>query len=68
MERDHADRADHGRGDQSDRIEADAARLAEHGYRRLVTYTQKGNEAMRAINKKLGYREQPAWILVRRGV
>jgi len=41
---------------------------AEHGYRRLVTYTQEGNEAMRAINKKLGYREQPAWILVRRGV
>jgi mycothiol synthase len=41
---------------------------AEHGYRRLVTYTQEGNEAMRAINEKLGYREQPAWILVRRGV
>ena len=41
---------------------------AEEGYRRLVTYTQEGNEAMRAINGKLGYREQPAWVLVRRGV
>jgi mycothiol synthase len=41
---------------------------AEHGYRRLITYTQEGNEAMRAINEKLGYREQPAWILVRRAV
>jgi mycothiol synthase len=41
---------------------------AEHGYHRLVTYTQEGNEAMRAINEKLGYREQAAWILVRRAV
>jgi len=39
---------------------------AEHGYRELVTYTQEGNEAMRAINEKLGYRDRPAWILVRR--
>ena len=37
-----------------------------HGYRELVTYTQEGNEPMRAINEKLGYRERPAWILVRR--
>jgi mycothiol synthase len=37
-----------------------------HGYRNLVTYTQEGNEAMRKINEKLGYRERPAWILVRR--
>jgi 2-polyprenyl-3-methyl-5-hydroxy-6-metoxy-1,4-benzoquinol methylase len=41
---------------------------AEHGYRELVTYTQEGNKQMRAINEKLGYRERPAWILVRRGV
>jgi mycothiol synthase len=41
---------------------------AEHGYRRLITYTQEGNEAMRAINEKLGYRKQPAWILLRRAV
>jgi mycothiol synthase len=39
---------------------------AEHGYRKLVTYTQEGNEPMRAINAKLGYRENPAWIIVRR--
>jgi mycothiol synthase len=36
-----------------------------HGYRELVTYTQEGNETMRAINRKLGYQERPAWILVR---
>ena len=40
---------------------------AKHGYRRLVTYTQEENEAMRAINTKLGYVGEPAWILVRRG-
>jgi hypothetical protein len=40
----------------------------EHGYRELVTYTQEANEAMRAINGKLGYRERPAWVLVRQGV
>ena len=39
---------------------------AKHGYRRLVTYTQEGNEAMRAINSRLGYVGEPAWILVRR--
>jgi GNAT superfamily N-acetyltransferase len=39
---------------------------SKHGYRRLVTYTQEGNEAMRAINAKLGYLGEPAWILVRR--
>jgi mycothiol synthase len=39
---------------------------AERGYRELVTYTQEGNETMRAINEKLGYRARPAWILVRR--
>ena len=39
---------------------------AKHGYRRLVTYTQEGNDAMRAINAKLGYLGEPAWILVRR--
>jgi len=41
---------------------------AEHGYRELVTYTQEGNVAMRAINEKLGYVERPAWVLVRRPV
>jgi GNAT superfamily N-acetyltransferase len=40
---------------------------AKHGYRRLVTYTQEENDAMRVINTKLGYVGEPAWILVRRG-
>jgi RimJ/RimL family protein N-acetyltransferase len=46
---------------------AHLAWAAKHGYRRLVTYTQEENEAMRAINTKLGYVGEPAWILVRRG-
>ncbi len=44
---------------------AQLAWAAKHSYRRLVTYTQEGNEAMRAINSKLGYVGEPAWILVR---
>lgn len=35
------------------------------GYRRLVTYTQEGNTAMRALNLKLGYRERLASIAVK---
>ena len=35
------------------------------GYRRLVTYTQEGNDAMRALNLKLGYRERLAAIAVK---
>ena len=47
--------------------EADGARLGGGtGYRELVTYTQEGNETMRAINEKLGCQPRPAWILVRR--
>jgi len=38
---------------------------ASAGYRTLVTYTQEGNEAMRALNLKLGYRERFASIAVR---
>jgi mycothiol synthase len=34
---------------------AQAAWAAEHGVRRLVTWTQRGNEAMRAVNDRLGY-------------
>ena len=49
-------------------IEHVRAWAAEHGYRELITYTQEGNKRMRAINEKLGYRERPAWILVRRAV
>lgn len=39
-----------------------AARAERAGIRRLVTWTQEGNEAMRAVNEKLGYVERPAWI------
>ncbi len=42
--------------------QAQAARAARAGYRRLVTYTQEGNEAMRRVNERLGYVEQPAWV------
>jgi GNAT superfamily N-acetyltransferase len=31
---------------------------ATHGYRRLITWTQEGNDAMRGLNLKLGYRER----------
>ncbi|MGZ8686974.1 MAG: GNAT family N-acetyltransferase [Gaiellaceae bacterium] len=33
-----------------------------HGYRELVTWTQDGNDAMQAVNRKLGYAARPAWI------
>jgi GNAT superfamily N-acetyltransferase len=38
---------------------------AAAGYRLLVTSTQEGNEAMRSLNLKLGYRERLASIAVR---
>ncbi len=38
---------------------------AAEGYRTLVTYTQEENEAMRALNLKLGYRERFVSIAVR---
>jgi mycothiol synthase len=41
---------------------------ARNGYRQLVTWTQEGNEAMRRVNQKLGYREQPAWLTMHRAV
>jgi mycothiol synthase len=41
---------------------------ARNGYRELITFTQEGNEAMRAVNEKLGYVEQPAWLTMRRDV
>jgi RimJ/RimL family protein N-acetyltransferase len=41
---------------------------ARNGYRQLITWTQEGNEAMRHVNEKLGYREQPAWLTMRRDV
>jgi GNAT superfamily N-acetyltransferase len=38
---------------------------AAAGYRRLVTYTQEGNDAMRSLNLKLGYRERLASLSVK---
>ena len=38
---------------------------AAEGYRQLVTYTQEGNAAMRALNLKLGYCERLASIAVK---
>ncbi len=38
-----------------------AARAAALGLRRLVTYTQEGNDAMRTVNERLGYVERPSW-------
>ena len=61
-------RSHRGRGIATALKRAQLAWAAGHGYRELVTYTQEGNEPMRAINEKLGYRLQPAWILVRRAV
>jgi GNAT superfamily N-acetyltransferase len=39
-----------------------------HGYRRIVTTTHHGNEPMRRLNEKLGYREQPALLDVARAL
>ena len=38
---------------------------AAAGYRRLITYTQEGNDAMRSLNLKLGYRERLASLSVK---
>jgi GNAT superfamily N-acetyltransferase len=38
---------------------------AENGYRRLITWTQTGNHAMRSLNLSLGYVERPDTISVK---
>jgi len=38
---------------------------AANGYREIVTSMVTGNDAMRAVNERLGYRPLPAWIVVR---
>ena len=40
-------------------------RAASRGYTRLLTYVDDKNQPMRALNQSLGYRELPAWLLVR---
>jgi len=44
---------------------AQIAWAAENGYRRLITWTQDGNLAMRTLNLSLGYVEQPDTISVK---
>lgn len=38
---------------------------AVHGYREVVTWTQKGNGAMQAVNEKVGYRPGHVSIMLR---
>jgi mycothiol synthase len=43
---------------------AQIAWAAEHGYREIVSDMVEGNVAMRAVNRRLGYRELPAKLVV----
>ena len=61
-------RTHRGRGIGTALKQAQIAWAAGHGYRELITFTQAGNEAMRRVNVKLGYIEQPAWLTMRRDV
>jgi mycothiol synthase len=45
---------------------AEIAWAAEHGYTEIVSDMVADNAAMRAVNRALGYVEQPAWIVVER--
>jgi GNAT superfamily N-acetyltransferase len=59
-------RSHRGRGIATALKRAQITWAATHGYRELITYTQEGNKPMRAVNEKLGYRANLAWITVRR--
>jgi mycothiol synthase len=59
-------RAYRGRGIGTALKQTQIAWAAERGYRELITFTQEGNDAMRRVNEKLGYVEQPAWLMMRR--
>jgi mycothiol synthase len=59
-------RTHRGRGIGTALKQTQIAWAAAHGYRELITFTQQGNEAMRRVNEKLGYVEQPAWVTMRR--
>jgi len=47
---------------------AQIAWAAANGYRELVTSSVEGNEAMRTVNERLGYKPLPAWIVVQGAV
>ncbi len=57
-------RSHRGRGIATALKQATIHWASEHGYRELSTWTQDGNEAMQAVNLKLGYRQRPAVINV----
>jgi mycothiol synthase len=59
-------RTHRGRGIGTALKRAQIAWAAAHGYRELITFTQEGNAAMRRVNEKLGYVEQPASLTMRR--
>ena len=44
---------------------AQIAWAAEHEYREIKTSMVAGNDAMRAVNERLGYKPLPGWIVVR---
>ena len=58
-------RAWRGRGVATALKSAQIAWAAENGFRRLVTYNDEANGAMRGINARLGYEPQPLVVLVR---
>jgi GNAT superfamily N-acetyltransferase len=51
-----------GRGIATALKQAQIAWASRAGYRELVTYTQAGNAAMQAVNRRLGYEGRPAWL------
>ena len=48
--------------------ETATAWASEHGIREIYTWTQTGNENMRAVNERLGYVTRDVSITVRRGL
>jgi GNAT superfamily N-acetyltransferase len=61
-------RTHRGRGIGTALKQVQIAWAGEHGYRELATWTQEGNAAMRRVNEKLGYVEEPAAVMMRRDV
>jgi mycothiol synthase len=55
-----------GRGIAKALKRAEIAWAAERGYSEIVSDMVADNAAMRAVNRALGYVEQPAWIVVER--
>lgn len=59
-------RSHRGRGVGTALKQTQIAWAARNGYRELITFTQDRNAAMQAVNRKLGYVEQPAWLTMRK--